>query len=74
MIDEDTKSRMDNGNVVGDLAMQLFGEYNEVTTYTNGKLDIPKMIALTKQYMEDGRDNICEASLIIMVFIALSTS
>lgn len=53
---------MDNGNIVGDLAMQLFGEYNEVTTYTNGKLDIPKMIAFTKQYMLDGRDNICEAS------------
>lgn len=61
-IDEDTRARMDIGNIVGDLAMQLFGKYNEVTTYTNGKLDIPKMIKLTKQYMEDGRDNICEAS------------
>lgn len=62
VIDESTKSRMDNGNIVGDLAMQLFGDYNEVTTYTNNKLDIPKMIEKTKQYMLDGRDNICEAS------------
>lgn len=62
VVDESTKARMDNGNVVGDLAMRLFGEYNEVTIYTNDKLDIPKMIELTKQYMEEGRDNICEAS------------
>lgn len=53
---------MENGNIVGDLAMQLFGDYNEVTTYTNNKLDIPKMIEKTKQYMLDGLDNICEAS------------
>ena len=62
VIDESTKSRMENGNIVGDLAMQLFGDYNEVTTYTDNKLDIPKMIEKTKQYMLDGRDNICEAS------------
>lgn len=62
IIDENTKSRMENGNIVGDLAMQLFGVYNEVTTYTNNKLDIPKMIEKTKQYMLDGLDNICEAS------------
>ena len=62
IIDENTKSRMENGNIVGDLAMQLFGDYNEVTTYTNNKLDIPKMIEKTKQYMVYGLDNICEAS------------
>lgn len=62
IIDENTKSRMENGNIVGDLAMQLFGDYNEVTTYTNNKLDIPKMIEKTKQHMLDGLDNICEAS------------
>lgn len=62
IIDESTKSRMDNGNIVGDLAMQLFGDYNEVITYTNNKLDILKMIEKTKQYMLEGRDNICGAS------------
>lgn len=62
VIDDGTRARMDNGNVVGDLAMRLFGEYNEVTAYKNDKLDIPKMIELTKQYMTEGRDNICEAS------------
>lgn len=62
IVDDSTKSRMENGNIVGVLAMQLFGDYNEVTTYTNNKLDIPKMIEKTKQYMLDGLDNICEAS------------
>lgn len=62
VIDADTKSRMDNGNTVGDLAMGLFGEYNEVTTYTNNKLDIPKMIELTQKHISEKHDNICEAS------------
>ena len=61
-IDESTKSRLENGNIVGDLAMSLFGKFNEVTTYTNDKLDIPKMITLTQQYILEGKDNICEAS------------
>ena len=60
--DENALARMDNGNKIGDLAMQLFGEYNEVTSYTNDKLDIQKMIDLTKEYMDQGKDNICEAS------------
>jgi hypothetical protein len=53
---------MENGNIVGDLAMQLFGDYNEVTTYTINKLDIPKIIGKTKQCMLDSLNNICEAS------------
>ena len=48
IIDENTKSRMENGNIVGDLAIQLFGYYNEVTTYTSNKLYIPKMIEKNK--------------------------
>lgn len=62
IIDENTKSRMDAGNEVGDLAMGLFGEFNEVTTYKDGKLDIPQMIEKTKQFMAENKDNICEAS------------
>ena len=63
-IDESTLSRMENGNAVGDLAMQLFGEFNEVTAYTDGKIDLVKMQQLTEQYIAEGRDNICEASFI----------
>lgn len=61
-IDDGTRARMVAGNEVGDLAMGLFGEYNEVTSYRNDKLDILKMIELTQQYMAECRDNICEAS------------
>lgn len=44
-IDESVKARMDNGNVVGDFAMGLLGDYVEVTaTKENGALDLSKMI------------------------------
>ena len=61
--DEALKARFEQGNVVGDLAMGLFGPYKEVTTINSaGSLDLTKMCALTQQYMNQGVDNICEAS------------
>lgn len=57
------EARMATGNVVGDLAMGLFGDYVEVTEYSeNGKLDLSKMIERTKVEMEKGTEVICEAS------------
>jgi len=57
------QARFEQGNEVGDLAMGLFGPYKEVTTKNpDGSLDLNKMCALTQQYMEQGVDNICEAS------------
>ena len=62
-VDEALKARFAQGNVVGDLAMQLFGDFKEVTAYQeDGSLDLQKMIELTKQYMDEGVENICEAS------------
>ena len=62
-VDESVKARMDNGNVVGDFAMGLFGDYVEVTaTKENGALDLSKMIAKTKECIANGVQNICEAS------------
>ena len=55
-------ARMEAGNVVGDLAMGLFGNYVEVTAYKGEKLDLVKMIDDTKIEMEKGTDIICEAS------------
>ena len=43
--DESALPRMEAGNVVGNLAMGLFGDYVEITTYKGEKLDIPAMIA-----------------------------
>lgn len=62
-IDDAQKARFEQGNVVGDLAMGLFGPYEEVTTLTpDGKLDLGTMVAKTKDEMQKGTANICEAS------------
>ena len=50
------------GNEVGDLAMGLFGDFVEVTEYTDGKLDIKKMLERTSEEIEKGTSIICEAS------------
>ena len=43
--------------------MSLYGDYKEVTIHKeDGSLDLTKMIALTQQYMDEGVENICEAS------------
>ena len=61
--DQGVEARFEQGNEVGDLAMGLFGPYKEVTTKdSNGNLDLNAMCKLTKQYMDEGVDNICEAS------------
>jgi len=57
------EERFEIGNRVGDLAMQLFGDYTEVTAYDkNGKLDLSKMIENTNECLKNGTINICEAS------------
>ena len=61
--DDSLESRLTSGNEIGDLAMNLFGEYTEVTTLKeDGKLDISKMIEKTKDEISKGTENICEAS------------
>lgn len=63
VIDAQTQARFTAGNEVGDLAMRLFGDFVEVTSYKpDGSLDLNKMKALTRQYLAEGRENICEAS------------
>ena len=62
VLDEGTLARMKAGNEVGDLAMGLFGDFVEVTTYTDGKLDLTKMIEKTETEMAKGTPVICEAS------------
>lgn len=61
--DESALGRKTTGNEVGDLAMQLFGDYVETTTYKeDGKPDLGKMVELTKEYIAQGKEVICEAS------------
>ena len=62
-VDDALQARFEKGNEVGDLAMELFGDFKEVTVKNEDEsLDIAKMIELTQQYMEEGVENICEAS------------
>lgn len=61
-VDEGVLSRMENGNIVGDLAMGLFGDYVEVTSYNGDKLDLTAMIEKTREEMSKGKQVICEAS------------
>lgn len=62
VINDAIQSRMDAGNMVGDLAMGLFGEFVEATVYNGERLDLSQMIARTKEEMEKGTPVICEAS------------
>ena len=51
--------------MVGDLAMGLLGDYKEAhAEKPDGKLDLEIMAAQTKQWMDEGVENICEASFL----------
>ena len=69
------QARFEQGNVVGDLAMGLFGDFKEVTVKNpDGSLDLKKMCSLTRQYIDEGVDNICEASFAMKVLHKLGES
>lgn len=61
-IDGSVLARMEAGNIVGDLAMGLFGDFVEVTAYNGDNIDLSKMIENTKTEIEKGTPVICEAS------------
>ena len=61
--DPSKQERFEKGNVVGDLAMKLFGDFTEVTAFDkDGNLDMNKMIETTSECLKNGTINICEAS------------
>ena len=63
VIDPNSEARFENGTEVGDLAMGLLGDYVDVTTTKeDGQLDLKAMLEQTQQLMENGTENICEAS------------
>ena len=62
-IDAGVEARFAQGNVVGDLAMGLFGDYKEAhAEKPDGSLDLAAMVEQTQQWMQQGVQNICEAS------------
>ena len=57
------EDRMTVGNEVGDLAMGLFGPFTETTVLKeDGWPDIPAMLKKTRQCIDKGIENICEAA------------
>lgn len=63
VISDDLLARFEAGNQVGDLAMGLFGDFTEVTTYNKeGKLDLAAMLERTKEEINKGTEVICEAA------------
>ena len=64
-VDPSLEARFEKGNEVGDLAMQLFGPYVDVSTKNGDGLDLAEMIKRTRQEMEAGTEIICEASFSI---------
>ena len=66
VVDPSAEARFEMGNVVGDMAMGLFGAFTEVTTKRpDGSLDLNAMIEKTQTCMAQGVENICEASFAI---------
>ena len=62
-VDPSLQARFEEGNIVGDLAMGLFGPYVDVTVKVgDGSLDLASMIQRTKDCLMKGVENICEAS------------
>lgn len=57
------QSKLEAGNRIGDLAMGLFGDFTELTTYNEeGRLDLATMMDKTKAELAKGTEVICEAT------------
>ena len=64
VIPPEIQARLDAGNDFGDLAMGMFGPYEEMTVYRPGTTipDKKAMLANTQDAMERGVEVICEAA------------
>ena len=63
IVDAGAQARFEQGTFVGKLAMQLFGDFKKVhAELPDGRLDLATMVEQTRQWMEEGVENIAEAS------------
>lgn len=60
--DNSAQARLSAGTEVGKLARRLFGEFKDVTEEKDGSLDLQAMVEKTERLLEEGAENICEAS------------
>ena len=62
-VDEALQARFEQGTAIGKLAMGLFGDHKVVSAERpDGSPDPGKMVEQTRQWMQEGVENICEAS------------
>ena len=63
IIPPEIQDLLHKGNEFGDRAMGMFGEFVEITTYTeDGRLDYKTMLAKTTECLNNGTPVICEAA------------
>ena len=63
IISDALQQRFQAGSVVGDLAKGLFGKFVDVTSYSdNETLNLSKMIADTRKFIDSRTEVICEAA------------
>ena len=61
-VDKSDEVRFMAGNEVGNLAKSLFGDFVDVTSYEDDRLNLSKMTEKTKEELGKGTPVICEAS------------
>ncbi len=66
VIPPEVQARLDAGNEFGDLAMGMFGPYEEMTVYRPGTRvpDKAAMVRRTLEHLEAGTEVICEAAFV----------
>ena len=63
VVDDALQNLFNTGSEVGDLAMGLFGPFEEITAvHSDGKLDYRRMVEKTEYALARGVVNICEAA------------
>lgn len=61
-VDKSDEVRFMAGNEVGNLAKSLFGDFVDVTSYEDDRLNLSKMIEKTREEISKGTTVICEGS------------
>lgn len=63
IVPPEVQAKLDQGNIFGDEAMSIFGEFVETTCYKpDGSLDYKAMLQKTKECLDLGIGVICEAA------------
>ncbi len=63
IIPPEVQAKLDAGNEFGDIAMGIFGDFLETTTFKeDGRLDYAAMIKKTTAWLQEGKSVVCEGA------------